>query len=217
MKIVAIYKNNPVPQLLQQHQIRAAALGAYLSDNFENPNKVDKVLIIKSLLLHDMGNVIKFDLANNFLTTEENKNIKFWEAQQKIYKNKYNNDEHLATYQMVKELKNTEDVYEVLTHTGSSRLQEVLASPNFNLKIVTYADLRCAPFAVVKINERFDEIIKRYKGRDHQLSDVEEVELRRKRGLELEIQLQNEISSPLEEITDKTIEKYINQVKEQEI
>ncbi len=217
MIITSIYKKYPVPQLLQQHQIRAAALGVYLSDNFKNPNKVDKALIIKSLLLHDIGNIIKFDLANNFLTIEEKKKIKFWETQQQIYKSKYNNDEHLATYKMVKELKNTEDVYEVLTHTGSSRLQEVLVSANFNLKIVTYADLRCAPFAVVKINERFDEIIKRYRGRDHQLSDIEEVELRRKRALDLEKQLQNQTAIPLEEITDKTITKYINQVSKQEV
>jgi hypothetical protein len=217
MKISKIYENYPIPILLKQHHLKAAAVGAYICDNLKDKNKANKNLIIKSLLLHDLGNIIKFNFEKeNFLTEEEKKNIEYWKKEREIYRNKYHNDEHLATYEIVREL-GLIDIYEVLIHTGSSKLQAVLESPNYNLKIVTYADLRCAPFSIVTIDGRFDDVINRYRGGAHQLSNINEVEQRRKRGLELEIQLQKEALINLKDISDQDIKKYLDFVSQEEI
>ena len=75
MKIKDIYSKYNIPPNLQLHMFRVAAFADILCDNHKKVD-FDKEIIIKSCLLHDLGNIIKFDFDNfpELLGAEE-KNI----------------------------------------------------------------------------------------------------------------------------------------------
>jgi hypothetical protein len=205
MKITSIYDKYPVPELLRKHQLRAASVGKLLSDNIIE-TRVDQDLIIKSLLVHDMGNIIKFNLNNPLMMTDKEKsNIDHWVKEQEVYKEKYSSDDHLATLSIVTELNLADEIKHTLLHSGSSKLKEVILSGNFNTKIVTYSDLRSAPFGVVSIDERFDDVINRYKNSEHPLSSLEEVENRRILSHDLERQIGEIVETDLDRIDEAKI------------
>lgn len=193
--------------------LRAASVGAFICDNWKSNQEINRKLIIEALLIHDMGNIIKTNLdSSTMLTALEKKELNHWKNGQRILKEKYNNDEHLATFQIAKELGVSDKIFYILTHSGSSNLRKVIDSKNFNLGIVTYADLRCAPLHVVSVNERFDDVIKRYYKINHPLSNLEEVEKRRSLAIELESVLQTKTDLSLSDITDESIKDYIEKL-----
>ncbi len=213
MIISSIYKKYPIPNILQMHMLRAASVGALICDNWNFEENIDKDSVVQALLIHDTGNIIKFNLdASTMLTDQEKKNLNFWKTQQKIYKQKFNNDDHKATQQIAREIKVSDKVLYLLGNSGSSKLQQVIDSKDYNLAIVTYADLRCAPYNIVSVNERFDDVIKRYKDSDHPLSALEEVEKRRNLGIELENILQQFVKINLNEILDESIKPYLEKI-----
>ncbi len=107
-----------------------------------------------------------------------------------------------------------ENVSYILENSGSSKLQEVINSKDYNLAIVTYADLRCAPYNIVSVDERFDDVIKRYKDSNHPLSDLGEIEKRRTLGLNLEMLLQDFIKIGLNAISDELINPYLDKLSD---
>jgi hypothetical protein len=60
MKILDIYKDYQIPDNLQLHQLRVAGVAKLTFDNWLS-EKPDINLITSVCLLHDMGNIIKFD------------------------------------------------------------------------------------------------------------------------------------------------------------
>jgi len=216
MKPLEIYKKYPVPRLLQKHHIRVASVGAYIASHFKNPGKIDKILVIKTLLLHDIGNIVKFNLDKpEYMSRTEWKNINVWRKKQDLYRKKYES-EHTATLEMVKSL-GIDKVPNHLKHVGVSRLPQVVKSQDYNLKLITYADLRCAPFSIVSINQRFDDIATRYKNTKHSLSKVNQMAKRRNMALLLEKQLQEVVNIELTDITESDFESYKRKVKSVEI
>ncbi len=189
--------------------LRAAAVGALICDNWNSKKTIDKDSVIQALLIHDMGNIIKFKLdSSTMLSSEEKENMDYWKKEQQKYRQKFNNNDHEATWGIAREIKAHKDVVYTLENSGSSKLQKVIESQNYNLGIVTYADLRCAPNSIVSLNSRFDDVVKRYKETDHALSDLDEVEKRRKLGLQLEEILKQFITITLNDISEALIQQY---------
>src|SRR5438045_2401455 len=102
MNISEIYKKYKITPLLQQHQLRAASVGAYIADHWNIKQQIDKDGIIQTLLLHDMGNIIKFDFDDSELNPSDEK--EYWKAVQKEFVEKYGHDEHIATNMIAKEI-----------------------------------------------------------------------------------------------------------------
>lgn len=61
MTIKEIYKMFRVPPNLQEHMIRVAKVARFIFDHWVGP-KLDWQKLEKICLLHDLGNVVKFDL-----------------------------------------------------------------------------------------------------------------------------------------------------------
>ena len=59
-KITDIYNEYKIMPHLQMHQLRVAAVASVICDSIDFD--LDKNLVITTCLLHDMGNVIKFNL-----------------------------------------------------------------------------------------------------------------------------------------------------------
>jgi len=59
MTIQQIYDHYDIMPSLQLHMLRVTAVAAMIVESFNQP--LDKNNIIKACLLHDMGNIVKFD------------------------------------------------------------------------------------------------------------------------------------------------------------
>ncbi len=207
MTIKALYENYQIPSNLQRHMCMVAAVGMYIVDHWDKPNDLDRVRIAKGLLLHDTGNIIKFDFSRpDLLGDAERKDLEKWKKVQFEFTQKYG-DEDTATHALARQSGVDEKVLEILDAVGSAKLQKALETTDWNKKIACYSDFRIGPFGVLTVNERFDDIVARYRGRGHAMSDIEETERKRHRCLQLENELQAHLTFNLQTLDASQIEK----------
>ena len=203
MKISEVYKKYNIPENLQAHMYRVAAVGFLVAGFLEKKIELDVDVIVTELLLHDMGNIIKFDFGPHIkFSSAETERLKKVRAD---FIEKYGNEEHEATARIARELRVDIRVLDLLDDSGSSKLYEAIDSADWYRKICSYSDLRVGPNGIVSVNERFDDIIKRYKGREHTLADMEKTNKKREMALILEEQIQEQTTSLLGSINDAMI------------
>ncbi len=214
MKIKEIYNEYQIPKHLQQHMYRVAAVGLVINDFLNETIKLDKDILTTAMLLHDVGNIIKFDLNSDLLKEENIDNLKITKN---IFIEKYGEDEHIATVKIIKEIGVNKKVIDILENISSSKIPSTINSDDWHRKVCSYSDFRVAPQGIVSITKRFDEIIKRYKGKNHELSDVEKTGQKKKDALILERQIQEKCVTPLSSIDDSKIKLIAEQLAEYEI
>lgn len=214
MKISEIYNQYQIPKNLQEHMYRVAAVGMTVTDFIKDSVPLDKDIITTTLLLHDMANIIKFSFDGKVSTEEDVEHLK---KVQQDFISKYGNEEHIATQTIARELHVPEKVINILQNTGSSKIHITTESTDWYRKVCSYADFRVAPYGIVTVNERFDDVVKRYEGREHVLSDIQKTEEKRNNCLILEKQIQEKSVFPLEEITDTKIESVLKKLFDYEI
>jgi hypothetical protein len=184
-----------------------AAVGAYIADHWDKPNELDRARIVKGLLLHDTGNIIKFDFSRpDLLGDAERKDLEKWKRIQTEFTQQYRNED-VATHALARLSGVDEKAFEILDAVGSAKLQKALETADWNKKIACYSDFRIGPFGVLTVNERFDDIVARYRGRGHAMSDIEETERKRQRCLQLEKELQAHLTFNLQTLDASQIEK----------
>lgn len=148
-----------MPQLAT-HMLRVAGVGKLITDSWEDRELAGKS--VKTCLLHDLGNIAKFDLQNPMMKID---NLPYWQEVQKEVWDKYGSKAHAATYAMLEELKLGEYV-EYLK--AEAKLYETLEPQNIwqstplPAMVVLYADLRVTPNGVVSMEERISDLEKRY-------------------------------------------------------
>lgn len=139
---------------LQIHMMQVAAVAEYiLSSEIGDCSESNKNDVIAALLLHDLGNIVKFNLE-----TEP-----YWKKIQKEIIVKYGSVDHEVTQNMIHELGVNERVAFLISEMGFENLQYVIDSNDMELKICLYSDQRVAPNGVVSLHERFVDLRKRYK------------------------------------------------------
>ena len=74
---------------------------------------------------------------------------------------------------IARELNVSDKVLYILDNIGSSRLSATLDSDDWYIKLCSYSDFRVFSCGVVSVEERFDEVIRRYAGSQHVLADAE--------------------------------------------
>ena len=72
--IQSIYQTFEVPKNLQEHMLRAAAVGSILCDNWKGP-AIHKEDVIAVLLIHDLGNIVKMDMDTQAGLEKNNRKI----------------------------------------------------------------------------------------------------------------------------------------------
>ena len=199
MTVSQIYRHYQIMPNLQLHMYQVAAVGLVICDHYKGQTLVDRDLITQTSLLHDMGNIIKFDL----------KGQPRWLKVKQDFIHRYGPDEYQATLKIAQELNMPKAIIHLLNHSNSPHLPHVAKSHDWHLKIASYADMRVAPHGVVSVNARFDDFISRYQHKHHPLSDLNLIETNRQACLKLEQQLQAHTSIDLSQITDATIKLYL--------
>ena len=201
MKLVEIYDKYQIPKNLRMHMLSAAALGKLICSNWTG-EKLNEKLIVEVLLLHDLGNIVKFEPT-------EPKLIKIKEE----FIAKYGTDDHQVTEKILRELGFPKDFCMLARRKIFIYTDRVLQEGDFNLKVATYADQRIAPTGVATLKERFDECKIRYKNNPKaSINDPKSEELI-KAAFEIEKQLQQKCKLDLSKITSKDLEKEIEKLK----
>lgn len=148
-----------MPQLCE-HQLRVAAVADMVCQNFDG--SINRGNIIRACLLHDMGNIIKFDLTKTNSLLNQELDINFWQKVKDQYIQKYGIDEHKAHMAILKELGVSSKVVGLVDAVGFTKGPQNLVSPDFDKKICAYCDMRVGPFGVIRIEQRFADLRKRY-------------------------------------------------------
>ena len=216
MKIGDIYEKYQITQNLREHMIRVASVGALIADHWKNKKEIDRKNLVTALLLHDMGNIVKFTFNEN-IYRHSPKELEFIKKLKENFIHKYGPDEHEVTEKIAREIGVNEVVMNLLSRKGQSFTYIALHSNDPNKKIKSYSDFRVGPHGVITINERFDDLYTRYKGIGHFWSDAKNVESRREWALELEKQIQEKADFDLQKINDASITEYFVEISNFEI
>lgn len=208
MKIQEIYDKYRIMPQLQSHQLRVASVALVITDNFNK--KLDRDSVITAALLHDIGNIVKFDLKR-FPEHLEPKGYEYWKDVQEDYYKKYGKDDYEATYKILREIGIGNYLFELINNIEVRKAPENVKRRSFEIKITQYADMRVAPYGVVSIEERFKEVKSRFiknKGVS------EEVFNRYKDGVaKIEKQIFNHCAIKPEEITSKKVEPLLKKLR----
>lgn len=161
MNISEIYQKYDIMPTLQDHQYRVAAVGKILcersSENLPMPE------IISACLLHDMGNLIKFNL-DKIPEGLDIGNVSYWKQVQNTMKEKYGDDEHQATYTIAKEIGVSPLTLEIVKYIGTRNAGTMLEQKNIPVLLATYSDFRVTPTEITSLNQRIEDLLKRYEG-----------------------------------------------------
>ncbi|MCC6323872.1 HD domain-containing protein [Candidatus Nomurabacteria bacterium] len=154
-----IYNNYYIMPQLESHMYRVAAVASLICDNFQT--SIDKKSIINTCLLHDMGNIIKFDLTK-FPEFNEPQGLAYWQSVKNNFIEKYGNDQHKATVAIALEVGVSLRVLELLNSIGFSKSVNVNESNEMEKMICIYSDMRVTPSGVATLRERLIDMEERY-------------------------------------------------------
>ncbi len=166
MTIQALYKQFSVPPNLQRHMKEVAAVCLLILDNWIGET-VDQQLTIRSVLLHDLGNIVKF--KRPFMGELEDE-AERWQNVQDEMMLTYGADAKKATHQMIAEIGLENSIGRVLR--DMDRLLDGNNHVMPEAKIVEFADLCVSPEGIVGYQRRKQDLIDRY-GETHGLAWVE--------------------------------------------
>lgn len=149
---------------LRMHQLRVTAVGKTICESLTIP--VDTDAVVHACLFHDMGNIIKSDLAL-FPEFFGDHDSAYWAAVKKEFISKYGTNEHHATIEIAHELGLPEKVVQLIDGVGFKKVESAKDNASYEQKIVEYSDLRVQPHGVSSLDERLEEGRTRYEGRGH--------------------------------------------------
>ena len=211
MKTISeIYEEYKIMPTLREHMLRVAGVASLICDNFTEP--LNKEEIISACLLHDMGNIIKFNLEY-FPEFNKPEGLEYWQNVQNEYIEKYGEREHEATLKIIRELGIPKKIVTLASEDQFSLLCQHQNSGDMGMKIVHYADARVSPHKVVSYDERMGEAKERYK--DHKYSFQGDEHFRLVAcGKEIEKQIFAKCKIKPEDINDDTVNPLILKLKD---
>ncbi len=216
-KITDIYEEYKIMPQLQLHQLRVAAVARQVCESLDQD--IDTKSVVTACLMHDMGNIIKFNLSytkQNFPGFLEPQGLEYWQDIQQEYFTKYGEKEHEATIAIIKELRTSSIVLDLAKHVDATYIESIVTGDNFGRKISIYADDRVTPHGIVSIEERNIEAYKRYKDTGRAF-DEEKKNFYAKNIFEIEKQIFLQSNIKPEDITDESVAKIIEELKNFEI
>jgi hypothetical protein len=166
LSIQEVYKKFEVMPQLQEHMLRVAAVGQAVCQ--ASPLPINQSNVIEACLLHDLGNIIKFDLTK-FPEFLEPEGLDHWKNVQNDFFARYGFDEHVATLMMAKDIGVKPEVYALVKAIGFNEfMTEVnLEKPWYELWACEYADMRVTPTGVVSLGQRVADLEERYGKKYH--------------------------------------------------
>jgi len=157
-----IYKLFDIPPNLQDHLIAVAKISNLIATHWQDKN-IHISDLIKISLLHDLGNIVKFNFEKFPID-----NIDYWKQKQKEIIEKYGDNDHDVTKKMLEEINIDIKLIQIILNKSFDNSINISKSSDWMSKILLYADLRVLPNGVGTLQQRLDDIKNRmdkYKNR----------------------------------------------------
>ncbi len=207
MNILEIYKKYRIMPQLIEHQLKVAGVAKLVCDNLEQEADADN--IISACLLHDIGNIIKFDLAitDKLLPGRfSREDLAFWQGIKEEFAVKYGKDEHHASLKIIREIGVSERVAELVDCIGFQNGKSNAESGDWGKEICAYSDMRVGPGGVISLGQRFQDLRVRYDHKHRLMGGNENLRLEFEAGLrQIEDQLFEKCRIKPEEITEEKV------------
>ncbi len=204
MQIRDVYNHYPVPPNLCTHMLRVAAVVERITKHWQGP-KINSYEVVLAALLHDIGNLAKFDFENQKVKIS---NADFWKQKQKELWQKYGKDDHLVTEKMLNELKVKPHIKQWIQDKTFANIIDLVKSQNkWETKILLYADLRTLLNGIGSLEARISDI----KNRMPHYYTRPDFDLMVKSAFQLEDQVQKNTDISLEKITinDQELDSFL--------
>ncbi|HAU99480.1 MAG: hypothetical protein UX04_C0005G0057 [Microgenomates group bacterium GW2011_GWF2_45_18] len=154
-----IYDAYWIPPQLQAHQIQVATVGLWVCDQAGLQGvELDRTSLRLALLLHDMGNLVKF--RRPFLG-EMGQRASLWEQRQDAWIQKYGKNAHNATEAIVAELGVSGAVQHIIFEMRDEHQNTVEGISPEGI-IAEYADLCVTPNGIEGFSLRVQDLLTRY-------------------------------------------------------
>lgn len=218
MKIAEIYKKYQIPPNLQEHMYRVAVLANLILKHW-NGSEVNNGIVKQACLLHDMGNIIKFDF-DNFpeLLGEEIKNLNYWIQVKDSMVKRYGTDEDIATVQICNEIGIKDKVMFLVENWGFKNFIKIAESDNWEWKIAVYSDHRISPHGITSLKENLKSKQERYKINRPNASHISgKANLLYNSALEIEKDIQKNLTIPLDSFSMQQITTLIDEMESEDI
>lgn len=197
MTITEIYDRFRINRGLCEHMLRVASVAKMICDSstgiFNTKNSIDAALV------HDMGNIVKFDFkcAPEYFEPEGIDYLK--QVQQEVLK-KYGTTAHKVTVAMLKEIEMRGEIMDIIDATGLNNASVIASWGSNEEKLMMYSDSRVRISGIVSLTERLDDLWVRYPQK-YTKKDIEEAKVIMKK-IEDEIFAHTTIAP--EDITDES-------------
>lgn len=208
MLILEIYQKYHIPEILQMHMLRVAACANLIVDHWIGP-KLNEQQLIKILLLHDMGNIVKIP--------EEQSNDNEFLAIRKKYLESYGKDDHMVNDVICKQEGCTNEEITIMNEKVFMQNKETFQSSSFLRKIAAYCDQRVAPNGVVCLQQRMEEGTQRYQNRPGTSFNCPQTDEMIRYSFEIEKQIMNYCTIKPGDINNESIQSYIEKLKKWKI
>lgn len=205
MKTLEVYNAYHIPDNLREHMLRVAAVGYQISKAWKTDGEIDTENIVRTLLVHDMANILKYDFNSSLhLMGSQQSDVFYWRRIQSEFKSKYGANEHLATIAIARQIGLNALGIRILELMSEVNLQKPIEEGNWGLKICFYADMRVSPYGITETDKRMDDLIIREQAKKSPLEEIERLKGIKIYLHQLETQLQDEVSVPLSSIDEAT-------------
>ncbi|MCF7798643.1 HD domain-containing protein [Candidatus Woesearchaeota archaeon] len=195
-----------VPNIIRNHLLRVSAIALQITKYCNK--ELNKNLIRDATLLHDIGNIVKSNVHR--LSAYEEKSEDFWAVKQKEIIEKYGRFDDEATANMLKEIDIPEQLRRLISTAKNDKVWDVVEGNDWNAKICLYADYRAGPASVLTLQERFDDLERRYKQKPPEFRLTDEEAKRVQDGFRaLEKQLFEACDSSPDDISEESIQKFL--------
>lgn len=202
-----IYDRFQVIGNLRLHMRRVAAVGELIVDSWLLEPWPDREDIVAALLLHDLGNIVKFNFENTSLWDGYGRDeVAGWrDIRDSIVRRYSSSTDHDVTVAMLKELGANGRVRFLVSNMLLENIESVLQSGDMELKVCTYADQRVSPRGVTSIAERFRDLRSRYGHR----GATSFRESREDLALDLEAQIFQRTAIEPSSIDEEAVSRYV--------
>lgn len=210
MTVEKIYKRLGIPPNLQRHMLLVTKIALFICKHWKggeiNPQELKKLC-----LLHDVGNIVKFQIKQypQYLE-EEQERADYWIGRQSQTIAKYGSDDNIATSKMLQELGINSELIQLIKDKEYGNTIAIKDGTNWTLKVMLYSDLRVAPTGLQSLENRLTEVMNRYEKyrKRHDLFEASK---------EIEKQLQERVDISLSGIDETNIEANNQELLETEV
>jgi len=163
--IKLVYKKYRIMPNLAAHMFRVTAVAKIILEHLHEPlSETETAHVVSACLLHDMGNIVKFDLAY-FPEFLEPEGLAYWQSVQNDFWEKYGREQHEVHKKIAEEMGVHPRTIELIEAIGVGNACETNASLDISRKICAYSDMRVGPHGIISMPERMKEFSVRYKAR----------------------------------------------------